>query len=755
MRQALAGDIVSGGSEVWKGMRRNLRGILEPLSWMILCAALGNGVRALWIHEAAPVPVWGGLFFDMMGIAVAGLARGPVVACGVAVLNQVFRMSAGQFSSAFVPVEITGAVFWGWLASRGLVVTDWRRPLHLLRTYALAVLGGGVTCAFMAWMVNLVLRGQWGFMPIRQRLYEHLDFWNAIKAIPTEMAISVWDKSVSVAAAMVILVGLHGLGKRYHALSPTWARTLRLYTETLTAGMCVLIFWGVFHCVRVVGRVSSAPLAIDFLLLRQTLLVSSAYLIVCTIFILTLILRHRTSLNRLTFVLGWAAVSIGAMVVFLSGVFLAANALTWSTYRASWDGQHQLMETMRRDGPRELHPGTSMFYLRDLTAAERQHLEFFPSWSASQRVTWADLELGSDEIFPPKDSRDDELEGYLRGSGGLQIALFAKDGPGHAGPAIIYQEAPWLFSHGYRDRLVPTLSVMVILFLLMGFLTLLLGRQMLDTASEAVLGRQARVLADRIRARNRELESLQSTLEAAVAQRESRIRELASLAEVGKAVGVLAHEIRNPIGTIQMAFGNLLDSLGTDRQGDLNDQILIIERQIRHMGMLTQSVLAFSRGAPRDHDTERCSAAAVCHSCQALFSPTAQRFDATLTTEEPSPNFFLAARENEVIQILQNLILNALESIASCAPPLTRRAVSLHVRREGDHAFFEVSDSGPGVPPANRERIFDIFYSSKAQGTGLGLFVARELARMLRGDLAIAEGEDHECRFVLRIPAVD
>ena len=733
---------------------------IEPLGWILAFGALGNLIRFAWIRSAVQMPSWGGLFLDMVGIAAAGLARGPVVGCGVAISNQIYRMAFGQISNAFVPVEIAGALFWGWMAVRGWVELDWRKPLRLLRTFLLASLGGGICCAIAAWLVNLLLRGQWVFMPAQQRLYEHFDAWTVLKALPMEVAISVWDKSVTVALAMLVLVPAYGLRFRLRRVSPGWIRTLRHYSAALVAAMAVHIVWGLLLVYRFVGDLLTAPVALDYLLLRQTLVVSVAYLAVCTILVVALLRRRRISLNRMTFSLSWITVSLAGLVFFLSGLYMVANTLTSSTYRAAWSLERQVLSALDEKGILLSGEGMTLVELDDQTPEQRATLRFLPAWKAIRQITFGDLKDVADIISPPASSPAHEVEGYLLSKGGLQLALFSKGIPGGRGPVILYQEAPWLFSHGYRSRLVPTLVVMVALSILMLFLMYLLGRQMLTTTSEAVLGRQARALAQRIRSRNRRLEALQVQLETAVAQRESRIRELASLAEVGKAVGVLAHEIRNPIGTIQMAFGNLLEALGTDPTGELQEQVVIIERQIRHMNMLTQSVLAFSRGTADAHQASRCEASEIARNCLALFNPTADHLGVDLIVETPEPDFCIAARENEIIQILQNLLLNAMEAIVTSETPLAERKVVLSARRTGANAFFEVRDTGPGLKMEHREKIFDIFYSHKADGTGLGLFVARELARMLHGDLSVSSlsvnsGEGNGCRFVLRLPAVD
>lgn len=738
----------------WKSVTPD--GVTESLGWVLFGLVLDMGIRALWIHFALWLPSWGGLFLDMTGVLVVGLARGRGAAASVVMSNQIYRMAFGQVSNAFVLVEIAGALFWGSMAARHAVVLDRRRPLALLRTFLLAAVGGGSVCAFAAWLTNLVLRGQWDFMPAQQQLYQNLTPWDLLRAIPGEIGISIWDKSVTALIGFGILFALHALGRRFPALSPSWWRTLRNYPAAVATTLSVLIVWGLLLSWRTFADLSSPPLVMDFLLFRQSLLVNAAFLTLTVVGIASILKWRRASLNRFSFSLSWASVALASVLFFLSGIYLTAHALTWSVYHSRWNHEKEILSAIERDPSAPLPQWVTVLFLRDLTPQERSRLEFTPTWKVARHATWGDLEQVSDTLFPPvAASEKAEVEGYLRTASGLQLAVLRVDGPGSRGPVLIYQEAPWIFSPRHRENFVPVMLAFASIFLLMGLLFALLARQMMSSTSEAVLSRQARALAEKIRARNRRLEALQVQLEEAVVQRETRIRELANLAEVGKAVGILAHEIRNPIGTIQMAFGNLLEALGTDPKGELAEQVLIIERQIRHMNTLTQSVLAFSRGAAENRERGSCSAISVVTNCEALFAPAAARARVALAVHPPAADVTVLARENEVIQILQNLILNAIESFSGKEGTAGARSVSLSVGRDLDAGLFIVSDTGPGLAAGDAERVFDLFYSKKTEGTGLGLFVARELARMLRGDLSVESEEGHGCRFVLRLPAAD
>jgi signal transduction histidine kinase len=126
-----------------------------------------------------------------------------------------------------------------------------------------------------------------------------------------------------------------------------------------------------------------------------------------------------------------------------------------------------------------------------------------------------------------------------------------------------------------------------------------------------------------------------------------------------------------------------------------------------------------------------------------------RRSDRIPITAEALPGVVINGDRLQLIRLLTNLLDNAERHTAS--------AVTVSVRRDDGEAILEVSDDGPGVPPDQRERVFERFTrldtarNKETGGTGLGLPIAREIAEQHGGTLTI-EDSDQGARFVLRIP---
>ena len=102
-------------------------------------------------------------------------------------------------------------------------------------------------------------------------------------------------------------------------------------------------------------------------------------------------------------------------------------------------------------------------------------------------------------------------------------------------------------------------------------------------------------------------------------------------------------------------------------------------------------------------------------------------------------------------QVILNLLRNALDSM-SAVDDRRKQLIIRTARSEPDHVTLAVQDSGPGVDPANLERIFDAFCTTKPGGLGMGLSVCRAIVEAHGGKLWVTTGAPHGAIFQLRLP---
>lgn len=239
----------------------------------------------------------------------------------------------------------------------------------------------------------------------------------------------------------------------------------------------------------------------------------------------------------------------------------------------------------------------------------------------------------------------------------------------------------------------------------------------------------------RHRMMSREIQQVRVELEA----REQEAIRTEKVAAMGALASGVAHQIRNPLNTIHMVAQALErnPALGEDQQ----KQISHVRSESRRIESIVQQFLQFAR--PRPPRWETCDVAAVAGETAAAMEASFHAANLTLQVDVQS---VVAETDREyVVSIVENLLRNAREA----APVGTR--VDLSVRRNGEEVEILVADQGPGVPPAERERIFDLYYTTKPSGTGIGLSEVARMAAVLGGGVRVEDASAGGARFRVHI----
>jgi two-component system sensor histidine kinase PilS (NtrC family) len=195
------------------------------------------------------------------------------------------------------------------------------------------------------------------------------------------------------------------------------------------------------------------------------------------------------------------------------------------------------------------------------------------------------------------------------------------------------------------------------------------------------------------------------------------------LAALGRLSASIAHEIRNPVGAMSHA-GQLLGespALGADDRHLTN----IIEKNAARVSQIIENVLQLSRRETTRQ--ERFDVGQWLAGFVEEFAATMEVDPATFRVRPESPTLEVQFDPSHLHQVLWNLCDNALKHGAGHGgEPIVLRTGRI---ASTGRPFLEVSDHGPGIAPANAERIFEPFFTDKAGGTGLGLFISRELCQ--------------------------
>ncbi|MBV8205804.1 MAG: PAS domain S-box protein [Acidobacteria bacterium] len=220
------------------------------------------------------------------------------------------------------------------------------------------------------------------------------------------------------------------------------------------------------------------------------------------------------------------------------------------------------------------------------------------------------------------------------------------------------------------------------------------------------------------------------------------------LATLGRLAATVAHEINNPLE----AISNVLHLLkGRPAERDIDGLIDMGQQEVRRIAEIASATLRFAREAPQP---AKVTLSEMLEGVTSIFAGRFRSRGISLETRFTTRGE-LVASPGELRQIFANLIGNAMEAMENGGT----LKIHLHeARRDGKRGYrITISDNGPGIPADVRTRIFEPFFTTKAEsGTGLGLYVVRELVATYEGRLQLRTttgAPHHGTTFSIFLPA--
>ncbi len=203
-----------------------------------------------------------------------------------------------------------------------------------------------------------------------------------------------------------------------------------------------------------------------------------------------------------------------------------------------------------------------------------------------------------------------------------------------------------------------------------------------------------------------------------------------------------AHELRSPLTALLLQAQNIQRS---DSLEDLQSRVEPLQAGIERARQLTEQLLTLARTQADSSPDEDVDVAALARNVMAEYLPLAEAKHIDMGLEEIAKLSLTGSRLS-----LRLLLKNALENALKYTPE--GGVVTLRLRSEMNSAVIEIVDNGPGIPAAERDRVFDAFYrmpDSVGEGNGLGLAIAREAALRLGGTVGLY-GAEHGTGTIFR-----
>lgn len=228
---------------------------------------------------------------------------------------------------------------------------------------------------------------------------------------------------------------------------------------------------------------------------------------------------------------------------------------------------------------------------------------------------------------------------------------------------------------------------------------------------------------------------------------EQRLQQSDRLKALGTLAAGIAHEIRNPLATINFNAQMLLRELSLDpAQEQMFDDMV---QEIKKIDRIVQQVLLFARPRePQFLPNQLNDVVRYCHDLAKVHLRKAN-VEVSLELEKDIPT--LVMDFSQISQVVMNLILNAIEAMTGGG----KLTIKTEYQKAPAALVLELSDTGPGILEEDRNRIFDPFFTRKPEGTGLGLSISRQILEKHGAyiELDSTPGEGTTFRIVFPLPS--
>jgi signal transduction histidine kinase len=222
-----------------------------------------------------------------------------------------------------------------------------------------------------------------------------------------------------------------------------------------------------------------------------------------------------------------------------------------------------------------------------------------------------------------------------------------------------------------------------------------------------------------------------------------RSRRMSASSRVTRGV---AHEVKNPINAIVLHLQLLHNKLQQVDPGT-RKHVDIIESEIRRLDRVVQILVDFTR--PRDLRLEKSDLRRLVEDIILVAQPQAEERHVTIAQDIPAESLRIEVDIDLIKQAVLNVVINGIQAMPSGG------LLSIAVRRDSDAAVVEIRDQGPGIPADVREKIFELYFTTKEGGSGIGLAQTYQTLQWHHGSVEFETAEGKGTVFRLRLPLTE
>jgi len=216
------------------------------------------------------------------------------------------------------------------------------------------------------------------------------------------------------------------------------------------------------------------------------------------------------------------------------------------------------------------------------------------------------------------------------------------------------------------------------------------------------------------------------------------------LAAVGRITAGVAHEVKNPLNSMRLWLENLKESLPADADGAALQAVHVLDAEIDRLDAVVKRFLDFSR--PMDVRLEPTQLANLLREVLEVAQPQLQKANVQVARLLPIgiPEVFV---DRDLLkQAVLNLVLNAVEAMP------TGGQLQLTLSRRGEMAEITVGDTGKGIPTEDRQKVFQLFFTTRPGGSGIGLASTFRIVQLHNGSINFTSEVGRGTTFRIELP---
>lgn len=216
------------------------------------------------------------------------------------------------------------------------------------------------------------------------------------------------------------------------------------------------------------------------------------------------------------------------------------------------------------------------------------------------------------------------------------------------------------------------------------------------------------------------------------------------LAALGRITAGVAHEVKNPLNSMRLWLENLKESLPADSDANSQQAVQVLDKEIDRLDAVVKRFLDFTR--PMEVKLEQTQLSQLLREVLDVARPQLQKANVEVVPSLPATVPEVFVDRDLLKQAVLNLVLNALDAMPNGGQ------IRLELTRRAEMAEISVADTGKGIPPENRQKIFQLFFTTRPGGSGIGLASTFRIVQLMNGSIDFSTEVGRGTTFRIELP---